>query len=479
MRDILMAAIIGAGPVMDAFAVAFRLPNHFRAIFAEGAFNAAFVPGYTRIRTQDGEEASQQFQAGILSWLLISQVILLGLALVFTEPFVRFFLSDSRLPLATELTRITFPYLMLITLVTLWGAVLNATNRFAAAAAAPILLNLSLIGAILISYLFPTPGHAAAWGVLVAGILEAGFLAIAVQRAGLFVWPSLPRLSGDIRSFFAKFFPAVIGSAGVQLAMLADTIIAGWLPAGAISAIWYADRLYQLPVGVIAIAGGTVLLPTMSRFIAEGRDKVAYRSQNRTAAIILALAAPCVIAFMAVPDILLAGLFQRQAFDAQATSAAAAVLKAYSLGLPAIVLIRVVLPSFQARGDTKTPMLISLGAVAINIGLKLALTGTHGAAGLAFATSIGAWVNLLLLAVIAHRRGILQPDKTLAWMSAAIFMACLWLLAIIGLEPFVALYSLDLPHFGKEIRMFIIALLGAITYFGALALGMRLLRLRL
>jgi putative peptidoglycan lipid II flippase len=478
VRDIMMAAILGAGPIMDAFSVAFRLPNHFRVIFAEGAFNAAFVPNFTKILTQEGEDASKRFQARVLTWLILSQIILLIPALIYTEQFVKLFLSDSRLALATDLTRITFPYLFLIALVTLWGGVLNASNRFAAAAAAPILLNVSIIATLSLYYMFPTSGHAAAWGVLISGALQALFLCVAVRRANLFVWPATSQLTQNMGRFFKSFGPAVIGSAGVQIAMLIDTIIASSLPTGALSAIWYADRLYQLPVGVIAIAGGTVLLPTMSKLLAKGQDTEAYKAQNRTAALILALAAPCVIAFLTIADVLLAGLFQRQAFDENATLAASSVLKAYGVGLPAIVLIRVVLPSFQARGDTKTPMIISLIAIIINIVLKLILTGEYGAAGLAFATSVGAWINLGLLCVVAMRRGLMRPDRKLFWMMAVIGMACLWLLAIMGLEPFFAGYVKNITYFSKEIRMLVISAVGMTVYFGALALGLKVLKLR-
>ncbi len=479
LRDIIMAAVIGAGPVMDAFTVAFRLPNHFRSIFAEGAFNAAFIPAFTKIRTRDGEAASNAFQGRVLAWLLLSQIILLALALAFTGPFVSLFVSDARLPLATELTRITFPYLLLITLVTLWGGILNATGRFSAAAAAPILLNLSIGGALLIAFLFPTPGHAAAWGVFVAGVLEAGFLAFVAGKAGLLATPGKLSRTPDIRNFFRNFVPAVIGSAGVQIAMLLDTIIAGQLPQGAVSAIYYADRLYQLPVGVIALAGGTVLLPIMSKLLAEGKEKAAFRSQNRIATVIFALSAPCCIAFLMIPDILLAGLFERGAFKAMATSASGSVLAAYSLGLPAIVLIRAVIPSFQARGDTKTPMLVSLTAVGINILLKLILTGPFGASGLAMATSVGAWINLGLLTFFAIKRGQMQPDRDFFWSVAAIALACIWLIAALELEPYLAPVALASPILPKEMRMIGISLAGIVTYFGFLLAGMRLLGLKL
>src|SRR5882672_5823202 len=268
-RDIMLAAILGAGPMADAFFVALRLPNHFRAIFAEGAFNAAFVPAYARIREQGGAEQARLFGDRVFTLLFASQVVLLAAALVFT-PWVIGLLAPgfSRDPgqfaLAVELTRITFPYLLLVTLVTLYGGILNALGRFAAAAAAPILLNLSMMATLALAVFFPTAGHAAAWGVFIAGCLEALMVAADLGRdEGLPRFRAL-RLDEDVRRFFKALGPAVLGSAGTQIALFADTIIASFLAAGAVSALYYADRLNQLPIGVIGIAIGTVLLPEMA-----------------------------------------------------------------------------------------------------------------------------------------------------------------------------------------------------------------------
>jgi putative peptidoglycan lipid II flippase len=273
LRDILMAAILGAGPVADAFLVAFRLPNHFRAIFAEGAFNAAFVPAYARLREREGAAAAGGFANRIFTLLFASQIALLGLALIFTPAVIRllapgFETDPGRFTLAVTLTRITFPYLLLMTMVTLYGGILNAINRFWAAAAAPILLNVAMMVALLLAAFFPDAGHAAAWGVLISGILQAALV------GGDLVWsdaiPRLwrPRWDKNVSQFFRALGPAVIGSGSVQLALFADTIIASFLPAGALSALYYADRLNQLPIGVIGIAVGTVLLPEMARRIA-------------------------------------------------------------------------------------------------------------------------------------------------------------------------------------------------------------------
>src|SRR5215218_3320769 len=272
-RDIVLAAILGAGPVADAFFVAFRLPNHFRAIFAEGAFNAAFVPAYAHLHGKRGGAPARLFADRIFTLLLASQLVLLLLAWVFTPQAMRLlapgFTEDTeQRRLAIELTRITFPYLLLITLVTLYGGMLNVMHRFASAAAAPIFLNLSMMATLALAAFFPGAGYAAAWGVLIAGILEFTLLAGDATRSGILPRFAIPRLDQDVRAFFRALGPATIGSMGTQVALFADTIIATFLPAGALSALYYADRLNQLPIGVIGIAIGTVLLPELSRRLA-------------------------------------------------------------------------------------------------------------------------------------------------------------------------------------------------------------------
>src|SRR5476651_74115 len=249
VRDIVLASVLGAGPVADAFFVALRLPNHFRAIFAEGAFNAAFVPAYARIREQSGPERAGQFADRIFTLLLVSQIVLLAVALIFTPAVIDilapgFARDPARYALAVDLTRITFPYLLLVTLVTLYGGILNSLQRFAAAAAAPILLNLSLVVALALAAFFPTAGHAAAWGVLVAGVLEFLLVAGAASRAGAWAALRWPQLDADVRKFFRALGPATVGSMGVQLALFADTIIASFLPTGALSALYSIGRAH-------------------------------------------------------------------------------------------------------------------------------------------------------------------------------------------------------------------------------------------
>ncbi len=435
-RDILLAAVLGAGPAADAFFVALRLPNHFRAIFAEGAFNAAFVPAYARIREQGGPERAGLFADRIFTILLASQIVLLVLALIFTPTVIDVlapgFSSDPvRYALAVDLTRITFPYLLLITVVTFYGGMLNALQRFAAAAAAPILLNLSLIVALLVAVYFPTPGHAAAWGVLVSGVLQALLVGGDAFRAKVLARLRRPRLDADVKRFFRALGPATLGSAGVQLALFADTVIATFLPAGALSALYYADRLNQLPIGVIGIAAGTVVLPEMARRIAAGDDAGAAHAQNRAIEFTLLMAIPCLAAFVIIPDLIMRALFVRGAFSDADALAAGRTLAVYAVGLLPFVLIRSSVATFFARGDTATPVLAALIAAAVNIGFKILLMGPLAQVGLALATSIGAWINLILVLGFAIRAGHVRFDARLRQSALKLALAGLALAALL------------------------------------------------
>ena len=230
-------------------------------------------------------------------------------------------------------------------------------------------------------------------------------LAWAARRAGALAPIGWPKLTADVKQFFKAVVPATIGSAGVQIAIFADTIIATRLPTGSLSAMYYADRLYQLPVGVIGIAAGTVLLPEMSRRIAANEPEAAFYAQNRTMGLTLALAAPFFVAFLTIADPIIRGVYLRGNFTEAAAALSSSVLAAYGFGLLAIVLIRAAVASFLAQGDTKTPMYVSLSAVAVNVAMKIALYEKLGISGLAFATAVGAWINFGLLVVIAIRRG--------------------------------------------------------------------------
>ena len=433
-------AVLGAGALMDVFSVALRLPNHFRAIFGEGAFNQAYLPVYARLRAQSGAAAAALFSSRVFTLLLLVQIGLLAVAIPFMPWLIRLlapgFVDDPlRFDMAVALTRITFPYLLFITLVTLLSGNLNAVDRFAAAASAPILLNASIIAALALAFFFPSAAHAAACAgarlrTHVRLVAEFGAAGFAARHAGVGAALVRPRLDPEMRAFFRALGPAVIGSAGVQIALFADTVIASLLPSGSYAALYYAERLYQLPIGVIAIAAGTVLLPAMSRAIAAGDEALAFRQQNRTLGMALLLAGPAVAVCMVVPTLAIGALFGRGAFDQNATEAAAAVLAAYALGLPAVVMIRAVVTSFHARSDTTTPVMISFAAIGLNVALKLLLWQGIGASGLAMATAAGAWANALLLYGVAWRRGWTMPDRRLGAAALTALTAGLAMAAV-------------------------------------------------
>lgn len=476
-RDVVMAAVLGAGPVADAFVVAFRLPNHFRAIFGEGAFNTAFVPSYAGLSETAEDGAARRFATRVFTLMLLTQIALLAVALPAMPWVVRalapgFSEDPERFGLAVALTRITFPYLLFVTLVTLLSGILNAHRRFAAAAGAPVLLNLSMLAALAAASLFPNAAYAAAWGVSVSGVLQFGLVWLDCRRAGIAPGLGAPSLRDPaMRRFFTVLGPAVIGAAGFQIASFADTIIASFLPTGAVSALYYADRLYQLPFGVIAIAAGTVLLPEMSRRIAKGDVAGAHAAQNRAAGFSLALSAPFAIAFLTLPGLLMTALFQRGAFTAEDAARAASVLAAYGLALPAVVLVRSAVASFYARQDTMTPLVASLASIALNVALKIVLTGPYGVTGLALATAASQWLNLALLVGLAWRKGWTAPGRGLGATIAGVVLACAALsgVAIYGLPVAESLVP-ALPHFRQVAVLGLLGTAGALVY-GILLLG--------
>ena len=439
LRDVLTAALLGAGPVADAFFVAFRLPNHFRALFAEGAFNSAFVPLFSGKLVQDGAASARRFADEVMTLLVIVQMVLLLAVLAFMPQFMTVFApgfadDPEKFRLAVLFTSITFPYLLLISLVSLYGGVLNSMSRFGSAAAAPILMNLCLIAALVVGTpLMPTAGHALSWGVLASGVAQYLYLAWDARRADMTLRPVVPRLSPDVKRFLKVLGPAALGSGLTQISLFADTLIASALPTGAVSYLYYADRLNQLPLGVIGIAVGTVLLPEMSKRIKSGDEAGAVDSQNRAIELSLVLTLPAAVAFVVAGTPILSVLFQRGAFGPSDAAASALTLQAYALGLPAFVVIRSLVNGFYARHDTATPVRIALAAVGINVALKLALMGPLAQVGLAVATSVGAWVNAGLLALLLHRRGLFRADARLTRnlprmaIAAAAMAGALWL----------------------------------------------------
>jgi putative peptidoglycan lipid II flippase len=471
VRDIVMAAVLGAGPVADAFFVAFRLPNHFRAIFAEGAFAAAFVPAYARRLQQDGQEEARRFGDGIGTGLILVLGALIALALVFTPTVVRVLApglaaDPARFELAVALTRITFPYLALMSIETLIAGTLNANHRFAAAAGAPVLLNISMVSALLLAAFFPTAGHAAAWGVLVAGVLQALLVGGDAARNGFGFRLRWPVLDQPTIQFLKALGPAIVGAGGVQLALFADTLIATFLPAGALSALYYADRINQLPIGVVGIAIGIVLLPEMSRRLAAGDEAGAAAAQGRAIELTLLIAIPFVAAAIAIPDLVMRALFARGAFTNADAAAAAATLSAYAVGLAPFMWMRSFTAPFLARGDTTTPVKAALAAALVNILLKVALMGSLAQVGLALATSAGAWLNWALLVWFARRAGFERPDAPFDRAARLLAIGLLLSLAFYaGQRSFAPMLS-GIPRFREETLLLILLIGGTILYVG-------------
>jgi putative peptidoglycan lipid II flippase len=420
VRDVLIAAYLGAGPVADAFFVAFKLPNFFRALFAEGAFNAAFVPLYSEYLTRQGRAAALAFAERALAALLAALLVFVALAQVFM-PWLMLGLAPgfvdrpTTFDLAVAFTRITFPYLLLISLVSLLGGVLNSVGRFAAAAAAPVLLNLTLIAALLgLTPLLSTPGHALAAGVTLSGIVQFLWLIWACGRAGIFLRLPRPHLTPEVKRLLRLILPAALGAGVVQVNLVIGVILASLLPTGSISYLFYADRLNQLPIGVVGVAVGTALLPLLSRQIAAGEQRAAAASQNRAVELALLLTLPATAALMAVPHELVSVLFERGAFGAAASTATAAALTAYAAGLPAYIMVRALAPGFYARHDTATPVRIAVLCIGVNLAVALALMPLLAHVGLALATAVSAWLNAVLLGTLLWRRGHWRADARLA-----------------------------------------------------------------
>jgi len=403
IRDILTAAILGAGLVADAFFVALKLPNFFRRVTAEGAFSVSFVPMYSGKLEQDGQGKADEFASNAFAMMLVFLVPFTLLAL-FAMPWIIYGIAPGfegggeRYELAVELSRVTFPYLLLMSLTALMGGMMNALGHFAAFASAPILFNLCLIGALLFAVPHTeTAGHAMAWGVLAAGGVQFLWLVFCVKKAKAGLKLRLPKFNGDMKQLFKLMGPGVIGAGVMHINLFADLIIASLLPAGSISYLYYADRLNQLPLGIVGIAVGTALLPMLSKAIAGGHNDEARNLFNRAMEVCLLLAVPAAVALFIVPQALITVLFERGAFSAADTDFTASVLMGYAVGLPAYVAAKVLSTGYWARQDTMTPVKIAVIATVSNIILALILIWPFGVAGISISTGLSGWIQFWLL----------------------------------------------------------------------------------
>ena len=453
VRDILIAAVLGAGPVADAFFVAFRFPNLFRRLVAEGAFAAAFVPLFSRHLESEGRAAARAFAERALA-VLFSSLLLFTLLVEIAMPWlmevIAFGFTDApeKFDLTVHFARLTFPYLFFMALVALLGGVLNSLYRFAAAAAAPVLLNVILIGALVaFADTAVAAGEALAWGVAAAGLGQFLWLALACRRAGMHLALRWPRLSPDVRRLLRLMLPAGLTAGVMQINLLVGTIIAT-LQDEAVSYLYYADRVYQLPLGVIGIAVGTALLPNLARNLRSGATAAAANAQARALEVSLLLTLPAAAALVTMPGPIIRVLFERGAFSPAAAEATALALAAFAFGLPAFVLVKVLAPGFFAREDTVTPLRISIVAVVANIGLSLALFWPIGYVGIAVATTLASWLQAGLFWVVLKRRGFLVIDERLRSRLPRMVLAA----AVLGLVLVGLTRLLEAPLAGTEIE---------------------------
>lgn len=493
MRDILIAAALGTGVVADAFFVAFRFPNLFRRLFGEGAFNAAFVPLFARRLEADGEKSATAFASEALSGLTFILIVFSAI-MILAMPWAMLILAPGfidnpeKYSLAVDLTQIAFPYLLCMSIVALLSGALNSVHRYWAAAAAPILLNLVLIGALLLAIAAgqankPGAGYVLSIGVTIAGVAQLAMLWLAVRRAGLDIRFGWPCWSPAMKRLVQLGIPGIISGGITQINVVVGTIIAS-LQAGAVSYLYYADRLYQLPLGIVGIAIGVVLLPELARQLRAGHRTQAMHTQNRSLEFALVLTIPASIALAIAAEPIISVLFERAAFTAVDTANTAWALRAFAIGLPAFVLIKVFQPAFFAREDTKTPMQLAFVNLIVNVILSLVLfyafkqAGWMPHVGIALATTVAGWLNALLLWGALIRSGEFEWDASLVRNLPIVMLASLGM----GAALWYALPHLA-PHlvFGVPIWERIAALgllvVGGATLFFAAVIATGVLRL--
>ncbi len=479
VRDIMIAAYLGTGPVAEAFLVAFSLPNMFRRFFAEGAFNMAFVPMFSK-KLEGGDDA-RTFARDAFTGLATILIVFTLLATVFM-PFLVMamasgFLGDERFDLAVDYGRIAFPYILFISLAALLSGVLNATGRFVAAAAAPVLLNLIFVAAILLGNRLGWPvGDTLAWAVPLAGIAQLVLVWIAASRAGFRLIPRRPRMTPDLKRLAIIAAPAALAGGVVQINLLVGRQVASFYD-GAIAWLSYADRLYQLPLGVVGIAIGVVLLPDLSRRLRAGDLAGGRDAFNRACELSLALTIPAAVALMVIPLPLVSVLFQRGAFGADDAAATALAVAVYGLGLPAFVMQKSLQPLFFAREDTRRPFYYAIASLVANAGIAFGLSPYIGYIAAAIGTTLAGWAMVVLLWHGSRDMGEAAHFdarfKRRIWRIIAVSLlmgAILWALTLV-IGPFLAIPT------WRYVALATLVLIGITAYFtlghvlGAFRLG--------
>jgi putative peptidoglycan lipid II flippase len=476
-REMLMAASLGTGPVADAFNAAFQFPNTFRRLFAEGAFNAAFVPLFAKEIEANGMDGAKRFSEevfGVLFTVLTMITIAMELAmplLVATIIAPGFSDNADKHDLTVSLAVIMFPYLMCMSLGAMMSGMLNSLRRYFAAAVAPVFLNIILIAVLAYAWHRGADqraiGYLLAWGVLVAGLVQLAIVWAAVRHAGASIGFRRPRFTPNVKRLLVLALPAAITGGITQINQLIGTAIAS-AQESAVSSLAYADRIYQLPLGVVGIAVAIVLLPELARALKSGNTVEASNLQNRSVEFTLFLTLPAAAALLVLAEPIVRVLYERGAFAAtNGTPVVSAVLAIFALGLPAFVLIKAFTPGYFAREDTRTPMYFAAASVAVNVSTALALFPSMGAAGIATASAIAGWVNAVLLLGVLIRRGHWGRDVGLltriprlvvasAVMAGALYYAVRWYAAELGSSS---------PVYIQASTLAIIVAAGAAIYF--------------
>lgn len=479
VRDVVMANIIGANALADAFMVAFRIPNFLRRIFAEGAFSQAFVPVFAELTERNTSEAKRF--VNVTAGLLGSTTLVLSiLGILFAPAIISIFAPGyldhpEKFHTTTESLRIMFPYLFCISLVAMSAGIFNTVNRFAVPAVTPVILNLCLIGALLaLVPLLDNAAYALAVGVLVAGFVQLAFQIPGLVREGYFPRPALDRSNPAVRKVFALMLPAVFSVSVAQVNMLVNTILASSLVTGSVSWLYYSDRLMEFPVGVFGIALATVVLPSLSREYASGTRESFAAMLDWAIRWVIVIAVPASFALYQLAVPLLTTIFQYNAFSQDDVLMSASALQAFAIGVCGFIFVKILAPGFFARQDTKTPMKIAVTAVIVNVILALILVKSMAHTGLALAISVAAWVNAGLLFVVLWRRRIFSPQRGWLWFGLRIVLAVVAMQVVLVLsdQPAADWFTQTLGQ--RLARLSVMVVGGAGAYFAALLLlGMR------
>lgn len=478
LRDMVLANFLGAGAVSDAFVVAFKLPNLFRSLFAEGAFTSAFVPLFSQKLVTEGKKRSIFFAAQAISVLVLFVgvfVLLFELLMPWVvEVLAPGFRSEpEKIELATQLCRITFPFLLLISLVSFQGGILNSFEKFAAPASAPIILNLMMIFAVFLFVPFtPTPAHGFALGITSAGLLEVLWLRYFLRRLDIKIHPYLHikkiLQNPEIKTLFKRIAPGVVGAGIYQINMAVDTILVSLVGTGAISWLYYANRLQQLPLGVIGAAISVALLPILSKCLKEQQLDEARRTQDKAVEYGLLLSLPAAVLLIVLAEPIVSLLFQHGKFLPEDAVKTAYAVIAYSVGLPCYVMTKALMPNFFARGDTVTPVKYSAVVFMTNLVFILLLMHTYGHIGIACATTIAAFVSLLQYVIGLKKRGYWQFSRQLAGkICRIILVSFLTGAAVYGCRVMLNDFSPDWIYGSKWLLLFWLSSLGifALAFF--------------